>query len=137
MLRFVTTFAVMCCAASVPAAPKDTKTFVVSIEAPESATVDQVTSAKVKLEPGKGYKVNQKYPIKLVVTPPAGVEVERETLRAPDAVRLDDEQALFEVKFTAKEVGRKEVTAVFGFSVCTPKNCEVKKERLSFSTEVR
>jgi len=138
MLRLFSTLVLMGAITSATAAPTDAKkSYAVSIEAPETAQVGQATSAKVKLEPGAGYKINKQYPIKLQVTPPGGVDVERTTQKAKDAVRLDEEQALFEVKFTAKEAGRKEMKAVFGFSVCTPKNCQVKKEKLSFSTEVR
>ena len=119
------------------AAPPDAKNFALSVQAPATSEVGKVARARVKLEPGTGYKINKQYPIKLEVTPPGGVDVERKTLRAADAVRLDAQQALFEVAFTAKEAGRKELRAVLGFSVCTPKACLVKKEPLAFSTDVR
>jgi hypothetical protein len=119
------------------AAPTDGQNFALSVEAPATAQVGKVARARVKLLPGQGYKINKGYPIKLEVTPPGGVDVERRTLRAADAVRLDAQQALFEVAFTAREPGRKEVKAVLGFSVCTAKACVVKKEPLAFSTDVR
>jgi hypothetical protein len=124
---------------SVPSAasPSDGRSFVLSVEAPATTQVGKAERARVKLEPGKGYKINKEYPIRLEVTPPGDVDIERKTLRAPDAARLDHEQALFEVAFTPKEAGHKEVKAVLGFSVCTPKACEIKKESLSFSTDVR
>jgi len=122
---------------SAQSAPPDGAHFAVSVEAPPQSEVGKSTRARVRLEPGTGYKINKDYPIKLEVTPPAGLDVERKTQRAPDAVRLDPQQALFEVAFTPKEAGRKEVTAVLGFSVCTPKACEIKKQSLAFSTDVR
>ena len=122
---------------SVGAAPPDGKHFSLVVEAPQVSEVGKVAKAHVKLEPGPGYKINKDYPIRLEITPPGGVEVERTTQRSPDAVRLDPHGALFDVAFTPKEAGHKEVRAVFGFSVCTPKACEVKKESFAFSTDVR
>jgi len=119
------------------AAPPDGKSFAVSVEAPPTAEVGKAARARVRLEPGTGYKINKEYPIKLEVTPAGGVDVERKTLRKGDAVRLDAEQALFEVTFTARDAGKKDMKAVLGFSVCTPKACVVKKEPLAFSTDAR
>jgi hypothetical protein len=119
------------------AAPPDGAHFAVSVDAPPQAEVGKATKARVKLEPGSGYKINKEYPIRLEVTPPGGVTVDRPTQRATDAVRLDAQQALFDVAFTAKEAGKKEVKAVLGFSVCTPKACEIKKQPLAFATDVR
>jgi hypothetical protein len=85
------------------AAPPDGAHFAVSVDAPPQAEVGKATKARVKLEPGSGYKINKEYPIRLEVTPPGGVTVDRPTQRAADAVRLDAEQALFDVAFTAKE----------------------------------
>lgn len=118
-------------------APPDGAHFALSVEAPPQSEVGKSARARVKLEPGAGYKINKDYPIRLEVTPPGGLDVERKTQRAPDAVRLDPHEAVFEVAFTPKEAGRKEVKAVLGFSVCTPKACEIKKESLAFSTDVR
>lgn len=118
-------------------APPEGQHYALSVEAPAQSEIGKSTTARVKLEPRSGYKINKDYPIKLEVTPPGGLDVERKTQRGPDAVRLDPQQALFEVAFTPKEAGRKEVKAVLGFSVCTPKACVIKKESLAFSTDVR
>jgi hypothetical protein len=47
--------------------------------------------------------------------------------------KIDAKTAAFQVAFTAQGAGAKEFGADFHFSVCTPKFCEIKKERLSWS----
>jgi len=136
-MRLWTAMLVLSWSQAARSAPPDGAHFALSVEAPPQSEVGKSARARVKLEPGAGYKINKDYPIRLEVTPPGGLDVERKTQRAPDAVRLDPQQAVFEVAFTPKEAGRKEVKAVLGFSVCTPKACEIKKEPLAFSTDVR
>ena len=64
MFRLFSTLAVIGAVSSAAAAPTDgkKKSYAVSVEAPETAEVGQATSAKVKLVPGAGYKINKQYP---------------------------------------------------------------------------
>jgi hypothetical protein len=47
--------------------------------------------------------------------------------------QVSEKEASFQVAFTAENPGAKSFSGEFHFSVCTPKFCEIKKEKLAWS----
>jgi hypothetical protein len=88
-------------------------------------------TVKIHLAPGTGYHVNRDYPTKLTVTPPAGATVDKPKQTVADT------GADFELSYTCTEAGQKTFTGELKFAVCTEKTCDPKKEKLSFTVDVK
>jgi hypothetical protein len=110
--------------------------FVVEVSPPGSAQVGAATHAKIILKPTGGYKVNKEFPTHLSVTAPEGVEIGKPKQAGPDAAKLEEDEAVFEVAFTASEPGDKRFEAAFRFAVCTPESCDPKSEKLAWTVPV-
>lgn len=110
--------------------------YAVAIDAPKESKVGQAARTRLRLT-GKGkYHVNAQYPISLTVTPPAGVDVPKARLKAADG-QVSEKEARFEVGFTPRDAGAKVFTAELKFSVCTAQNCDIKKEKITWTTTAR
>ncbi len=107
-----------------------------SIDAPKEAKVGQSARVVVRITPKGPWKVNLRYPIRLKLQPPAGVEVAKTELQAGDA-RVSEKEAKFEVGYTLKETGAKTVNGELKFSVCVAEKCDIKKEAISWTTSAR
>ncbi len=92
---------------------------------------------KLKLAPGAGYHMNKDFPTSLAFTPPIGVTIEHPKLGAKDATRFEDTGAEFEVALTSTDAGSKVVNAELKFAVCTATTCDPKREKVSFTVEVK
>ena len=110
--------------------------YAVAVQAPKDAKVGQAAKAVVRVVPKGAWKVNLKYPIRLKLQPPAGVEVAKTDLAAGDA-QVTEKEAKFEVGFTLKEAGTKTVSGELKFSVCVVDKCDIKKESVSWTTNAR
>jgi hypothetical protein len=110
--------------------------FSLKIDAPKATKVGQPTKVGVRVVPQSGWKVNLKYPIRLRLQPPAGVELAKAELVAADA-QVSEQEAKFEVTFTARDSGAKTVTGELKFSVCVSDKCDIKKETVSWTTSAR
>jgi len=95
------------------------------------------TIVKVHLVPGAGYHVNKDFPTSLVIAPPVGLSVEKPRQAAKDATLLAEAGADFEVALTASEGGSKLVTGDFKFAVCSATSCDPKKEKVSFTVNIK
>src|SRR6185503_13509574 len=93
--------------------------------------------AKIHIAPGAGFHFNKDYPAQATVQAPAGVTVEKAKLTAKDAVALSEKGAEFDVAYTPAEAGRKTFTGELKFAVCSASSCDPKKEKLSFTVEVK
>jgi hypothetical protein len=111
--------------------------YVVDVRPPEGAQVGSAATAKVVLHPTGGYHVNKEFPITLAVVAPTGVDLPKVKQTAPDAAKLEEGEAIFEVPFTAKEAGDKAFAATFRFAVCTPTTCDPKNEKLAWNVAVK
>ena len=79
-----------------------------------------------------GWHVNEEYPISVKVRSPSAIQVERDELSKEDAAEFGEEEARFEVPFTAAEAGEHRVEAQVDFAVCTPETCVPDERTLSF-----
>lgn len=102
-----------------------------------SAKANAKATVKVHLEGTGGFHVNPDYPTKLTIVAPAGVTLEKDTLKKDDAVKFAKEGADFAINFTATEAGKKSFTGTFKFAVCTEENCSPQTEKLSFDVDVK
>ncbi len=107
-----------------------------SIDAPKEAKVGQAAKVVVRVVPKGPWKVNLRYPIRLRLQPPAGVELAKTDLQAADA-QVSEKEAKFDFACTLKEAGAKTVNGELKFSVCVADKCDIKKEAVSWTTSAR
>lgn len=115
----------------------DTDTYSIRVDLPEGAAAGQGSKVTVHVSPKPGWKLNQDFPTKLTVTPPAGVTVAKATQSAKDAAKFEEKAAAFEIDFTPASAGAKQFTADFKFAVCTESTCDPKKQALAFNVDVK
>jgi hypothetical protein len=107
-----------------------------SILAPGQAPLNTRKTAQVKVSPVGPYKMNTEYPLKLTLTAPAGVTLEKAVLTAKDASKFDDTTASFDVAFTATSRGKKAFTGQYKFAVCTETDCFPQSKTVTFDIDV-
>jgi hypothetical protein len=93
-------------------------------------------ATKIHIEGTNGFHVNLEFPVKLTVSPPSGVTVEKQKQTQRDAVKFAKDGADFAIPFVAEETGKKSFTGEFKFAVCTENNCAPTVEKLAFDVEV-
>jgi hypothetical protein len=111
-----------------------------AVELPADAKAGTEAVARITVKPGKGYHVNTEYPIKLTLTPPAGVTLARTDFAAGghdkgkgDADALDEQNLAFAVKLTPAAGGNYTVSGKFKFAVCDANQCLPKKETIAIT----
>jgi hypothetical protein len=107
-----------------------------SIKSP-SAKANERAVAKVSLAPKGAFHVNTEYPVKLTLSAPDGVKLEKETLRGADAARFEKTGLDFEVAFVAGGSGKKSFSGELKFAVCTDTECKPATEKVSFDVDVK
>ena len=110
--------------------------YTLAVETPKNTKVGEAATAVVRVVPKHPWKVNLRYPIRLKLQPPAGVEVAKTDLVAADA-QVSEKEAKFQVGYTLKEAGAKTVSGELKFSVCVADKCDIKKEAVSWTTSAR
>ena len=81
--------------------------------------------------------MNKDYPTNLSVVAPAGATVDKPKQGAKDAVKFAEEGADFDVAYTCNEAGKQTFTGELKFAVCSASSCDPKKEKLSFTVDVK
>jgi hypothetical protein len=107
-----------------------------NIKAP-SAKANERSVVKVSIAPKGAYHVNTEYPVKLALTAPDGVKLEKETQAKDDAKRFEKAGLDFEVGFVAGSAGKKTFTGKLKFAVCTDTDCKPTTEQVSFDVDVK
>jgi hypothetical protein len=111
--------------------------YTVKVDAPAAKRAEKA-KAHVHIAPSSGYHMNKDYPTSVTVVAPAGVTVEKAKLTTKDGgITLAEAGADFDVVFTATEAGKKSFDGEIRFAVCTANSCDPKKEKLSFTVEVK
>ena len=113
------------------------ESFALSVKAPEEGKVGQELVASVQVVPKGPYKVNMEYPTKLEVKGPATAEPTQESLAKKQAVRHTTSEILFKPAFKLKEAGDYAFEGELRFSVCTKKQCEIKREKVKWVAKVK
>jgi hypothetical protein len=111
-----------------------------AIEPPATAKAGAETVAKITVTPGTGYHVNTEYPIKLTLTPTAGVTLVKDKFVAGghdkakgDADALDEKQLAFAIKLTPAATGNYTINGNFKFAVCDRDQCLAKQENIAIA----
>ena len=119
--------------------PKDDgeKPYAVTVTPPEVASMGAPVSARIKVEPRGGYKINLEYPARLVVQGPLGAAPMRQVILKGDAVTLNDKELVMAPAVTLGKGGEHRFSGKLSFSVCTERVCEVKSEQLSWIVKVK
>ena len=102
----------------------------ISVDAPPSKKAIKST-VKIHLAPGTGYHVNKDFPTRLNVASDKSVTVDKPTQQ------LAESGADFEVAYTSADAGKKTFSGELRFAVCSATSCDPKKEKVSFTVEVK
>jgi Disulphide bond corrector protein DsbC len=122
-----------------PKPPKPTiedTTFRLALAAPDNAAADQPGAATLTLEALGGYHVNQDYPIKVDLTAPPGLKLQKTSLGRPDAADFSEQRASFALPFSAPG-GSYDLTATVDFAVCTKETCVPDQRTVALALVVR
>ena len=114
-----------------------TDSYTVKVSVPASVAAGAKGQVRVTLAAKPGWKLNQEFPTKLVVSAPADVTLEKAKLRAKDATSFTKQQGVFDVVFTPSATGGKDFSAKLRFAVCTDATCDPKTENLSWQISVK
>jgi hypothetical protein len=112
-------------------------TFKLDVKAPASAKKGEKTTVPVEIKGTGDYHFNIDYPISIKVTAPAGVKLEKDTLKKEDAKAFKKEGANFELAFTSADAGKKSFTGEVKFAVCTEKDCAPQTQKIAFDVDVK
>jgi hypothetical protein len=125
------------CVLGAPAVALADPAYSVKIDAPPGKTA-QKGVVKIVIQPGTGFHVNKDYPTSLTLTGiPAGVLVDKMKQTAKDAAKLTEQEAEFDVSYTASAAGKQTVTGDLKFAVCSANSCDPKKEKLTFVVDIK
>ena len=113
-------------------AVKPDSSFDLKITPPADAKAGAAATAHVVITPGKGYHVNQDYPVKLTIDPTPGVTVAKATQVKADAAKMTSTELAFDVKLTPAKPGDYKVGGLLKFAVCTESTCDPKKRPIAF-----
>jgi hypothetical protein len=114
----------------------DTDSYTVKLASPAKMTTGSKGSATLEIVPKKGWHLNDEFPYKLTVTPPAGTKVARPEQTKKDTVAFSRESMKWAIDFEASAAGDKAFTGKVKFAVCTETSCDPKKEELAFNVKV-
>lgn len=112
------------------------KSYNIKLDAPKTASKGAESVVRVTVTPNKGWKMNEEFPTRLKVTPPAGVKLAKDSQVLADAEKFAEKELTFAIKFTPESAGDKAFNADFKFAVCTDATCDPKREKLAWDVTV-
>jgi hypothetical protein len=108
--------------------------FDMKLEQPAPVAPGAEAIARVTVTPAAGYHINQDFPTKLDLQPPAGVKVAKTTLEVGDAEKMDEHTLVFAVHATPSAAGSFTLPGKIKFAVCKgEEDCEPKRRDVSFT----
>lgn len=110
--------------------------YAVKVDVPPAA-VGKHAIVKLHLKPGQGYHVNKEFPVGVTLVSSAGVKTDKPKLGKADAARFDETGVDFDLDLVAAAPGKQVVAADMKFAVCSATACEPKREKVSFTLEVK
>jgi hypothetical protein len=115
-----------------------------AVVAPSDVKAGSEAVAKITVTPGKGYKVNTEYPIKLKLTTTDGVALAKTDFAAGghdkakgDADALDEKGLELSVKMTPSATGNYTINGKFKFAVCDHDQCLAKQENIAIAVAAK
>lgn len=101
--------------------------YTVRVEAPP-AHVGSRTTARVIVQAAAGHHINPDYPTSLKLEPPHGVELVKTDLSKKNGgVTVRENEAVFDVDYTAHEAGQETIAGTLRFAVCTASTCDPRR----------
>lgn len=92
--------------------------------------------AEIVLEAKDPFHVNDKYPYKFKLADADGVTYPDKVV-SKDHIKLEHKKATMTVAFTPAGAGKKKISGVFHFSVCTEDKCMIEKRDLALDVDVK
>jgi hypothetical protein len=114
----------------------DTDSYKVTLAAPDKLATGVKGTATLEIVPKKGWHLNDEFPYKLTVTPPAGAKVAKPEQVKKDTVAFSHQSMKWNIDFEASSGGDKAFAGKVKFAVCTETSCDPKKEELAFNVKV-
>jgi hypothetical protein len=110
--------------------------FALALSSKGAYTAGKAGEAEIVLEAKDPYKVNDKYPYKFKLADSDGVTYP-DKIVTKDHVKLEHKKATMTVAFTPAGAGKKKISGVFHFSVCTEDKCLIEKRDLALDVDVK
>ncbi len=118
-----------------PPASIQENTFRLALEADPAYVEGKGGKFRVVLKAMGGYHVNQDYPIRVDLSGPESLKLDKRSFGKPDASQFGEEAARFEVPFSAQK-GTHEVSATVDFAVCTKETCVPDQRTVALNLQV-
>jgi hypothetical protein len=90
----------------------------------------------VKVVPKGEYKINLEYPHKISLQGPAGASPSALKLSTKEARAFSKAELVFAPSFKVSTPGEHRFSGLIAFSVCTERQCEVKREKVEWVAKV-
>ena len=100
-------------------------------------TAGSEATAAIKVVPAAGYHVSTEFPMKLTLTPPAGVKLAKTELAKADADEFTEKSLALSVKATAEKAGSYEIKGCFKVGVCDKDSCHPKKQPITITVAAK
>lgn len=110
--------------------------FTLGMKASGSYKAGQEGSVEIVLEAKAPFHANDKYPYKFKVAETAGVTFP-EPIVKKDKAKVEHMSVSMPVAFTGAAAGKKKISGVFHFSVCTDDKCLIEKRALALEVDVK
>ena len=107
-----------------------------TIGSADGAAGSEATAA-IKVVPATGYHVSTEFPMKLTLTPPAGVKLAKTELAKADADQFTEQGLALSVKATAEKAGSYEIKGCFKVGVCDKDSCHPKKQPITITVAAK
>jgi len=107
-----------------------------TIGSADGAAGSEATAA-IKVVPAEGYHVSTEFPMKLTLTPPAGVKLAKTELAKADADEFTEKSLALSVKATAEKPGSYEIKGCFKVGVCDKDSCHPKKQPITITVAAK
>jgi uncharacterized protein YaiE (UPF0345 family) len=102
-----------------------------------AAQKGQRAVATVSVAPKGDYHINTAYPVKLTITAPAGVTLEKAKQTNSDAKSFDSHNLDFDVAFVSNASGTKSFSGELDFAVIDDSNERPTRETVAFNVAVK
>ena len=106
------------------------------ISAPSKVAKGESGSVTVHITPKGAADIDKEAPIKLSLKPPSYVDMSKTELGRKE-VKMNGNNASFDVPFTAREAGKGSIEATVSFYICTDQICAHQERKASLPVAVR
>lgn len=102
-----------------------------AIAAPAQVATRASATVTLTLTAGPGFRVNEDFPVRLVLVPPPGLAVAKPSLTRADALASDDHHLVLGTDLVASDAGSYALTGRFKFALCQRDVCFTKDEPIA------